>query len=93
MSITKLEYRVWCEAYDRGAVRPMKNEMTIADYRFRLNANNLDMDPTKITTQIQWTGDTECLFTIEAEAPAEALSSAWETAAARRGLRTEPLGS
>jgi hypothetical protein len=92
MSHTKLEYRVWRQAdpmQPGGEILQMKSHMTMADYHFRVNAERAGIDPRGITTEVRWTGETECRFAIAADAPSEALSRAWEKSVALLGLRTE----
>ena len=92
MSLTKLEYHVWrqVEEVHRGDdVLQVKGQLSMADYHSRVNAGDAGIDPLNISTHIEWTGELECRFTIEADAPAEALSAAWEKSVAHIGLRTE----
>jgi hypothetical protein len=70
MSLTKLEYRVWGEADDRDALQT-KSEMTMTDYRFRVNAELAGINPRHVATQIHW-GESDCRFSITAEATADA---------------------
>jgi hypothetical protein len=56
----------------------VKGQLAMADYHFRVNAGDVGIDPLKISTHIEWTGELECRIVIEAPAPAEALSTAWE---------------
>ena len=68
----------------------MNNELTMADYHFRRNAqDDFGIDPWNITTQIQWTGEAECQITFISDASEEVLSLAWKSAAALIGLQTE----
>ena len=89
-NLTKLEYRVWRqpELHPDDEIVQMKGQMSVADFQFRLNAEGSGIHPSSIATQIHWTGETECSFTIEAPAPEEALESAWKTAAELIDLRT-----
>ena len=91
MSPTKLEYRVWQQADEsyRDEILELKGRLSMADYRFRVNAEQGGIDPLSITTHIEWTGELECRFTMEAPAPEEALSMAWEKSVSLIGLRTE----
>jgi hypothetical protein len=90
LNLTKLEYRVWRlpELHPEEEIVQMKGQMSVADFHFRLNAQGSGIHPLSIATKIQWTGEAECSFTIEAPAPEEALSSAWKTAAELIDLRT-----
>lgn len=92
MSLTTLEYRVWRivgELERPTAILDMKNYLTMADYHFRAYAENIGINPLTITTQIRWTGETECRVTFISDAPEELLASAWEPAVKLVGLRTE----
>ena len=88
--VTKLEYRVWRQpdVHPDDEIVQMKSHMSVADFHFRLNAQESGIHPLSIATRIQWTGETECSFTIEAPAPEDQLSSAWKTAAEMIDLQT-----
>lgn len=91
IDVTKLEYRVWRqpELDPDDEITPMKGQMSVADFHFRLNAEESGIQPLSIATQIHWTGEAECRFMIEAPAPEEGLSMAWEKSVVLIGLQTE----
>jgi len=88
--VTKLEYRVWRQpdAHPDDEIVQMKSHMSVADFHFRLNAQESGIHPSSIATRIQWTGEAECSFTIEAPATEDQLSGAWKTAAEMIDLQT-----
>lgn len=93
-NLTKLQYLVWqpAELNPGETMQQMKGKLSMAEYRFRINAERLGIDSGSISTQIEWTGELECRFTIGAPvAPEVPLSSAWQKAAELIGLRTEQV--
>jgi hypothetical protein len=92
MSITKLEFHVWRPPDEsrHDEILQLKNQMTMADYHFRRNAqDDFGIDPLTITTQIRWIGEAECQITCISDASEEVLSLAWKSAVALIGLQTE----
>ena len=93
--LTKLEFRVWRpmdELHGSPAIIEMRRQLRMADYHFRESAQDgFDIDPLHISTRINWTGEAECLFIIEAPATEGAISLAWRSAVATIGLRTERI--
>jgi hypothetical protein len=93
-NVTKLEYRVWRqvdEVHPGDDILQVKGQLSMADYHFRVNAGDAGIDPLSISTHIEWTGELECRFTIEAPASEEVLSAAWKKAVELMGLRTEQV--
>ena len=89
--MTKLTYRIFPPSTKTDVSDPIlqiNSNVTMADYRFRVNAEQLGIDPMTIATRMQW-GDDECRFEIEADAPAATLSAAFADAVRSTGLYAE----
>ena len=87
----KLAYRIFpspTKAHGGDPILQINSNVTMADYRFRVNAEQLGIDPMTIATRMQW-GDDECRFEIEADAPAATLSAAFADAVRSTGLYAE----
>ncbi len=64
------------------AILQMKGMVTMADYHFRVNVEQLGVDLKNVTTRIHWDrgAGVECRFEIEAPASEETLSMALDDA-------------